>query len=130
MRESCTYGSVRGARGNSRPYRDRREFITLLGGAAAWPVDACAQQSVGKLPRIGAIHSVRSENFEAFEQGLREAEYVAGRNVLLETRFPGIARDRLDGVARQLVALKCDVPAPFGASGGQSARCRSRAARV
>ena len=34
MRESCTSGSVRGARGNSRPYRNRREFITLLGGAA------------------------------------------------------------------------------------------------
>src|SRR6266446_524134 len=35
MRESCMYGSVRGARGDSRPYRDRREFIALLGGAAA-----------------------------------------------------------------------------------------------
>ena len=35
MRESCKYGSVRGARGNSRPYRDRRDFITLLGGVAA-----------------------------------------------------------------------------------------------
>jgi hypothetical protein len=43
MRESCMYGSVRGARGNSRPYRDRREFITVLGGATVWPLAACAQ---------------------------------------------------------------------------------------
>jgi hypothetical protein len=45
MRESLMYGSVRGARGNSRPYRDkRREFITLLDGSAVWPLVARAQQ--------------------------------------------------------------------------------------
>jgi hypothetical protein len=38
------YGSVRGARGNSRPYRDRRELITLVGGAAVWAFAARAQQ--------------------------------------------------------------------------------------
>jgi putative ABC transport system substrate-binding protein len=88
----------------------RREFITLLGGAAAaWPLAARAQESTGKLPRIGAIQIVRSENSEAFVQGLREAGYVDGQNVRLETRFFGGALDQLDEIARELVALNCSV---------------------
>ena len=87
----------------------RREFIVTLGGAAAWPFVACTQETAGNLPRIGAIQSARSENSAAFEQGLREAGYVDGQNIVLESRFPGAAIDRLDEVARELVALKCSV---------------------
>jgi hypothetical protein len=62
----------------------RREFITLLGSAAAWPLAAHAQYPTGKLPRVGSIQTFPNENTEAFEQGLRESGYLDGRNVLLE----------------------------------------------
>ena len=87
----------------------RRDILRLAGGAAAWPFAAHAQLSAGKLPRVGAIQFVRSENSEAFEQGLRDAGYVDGQNMLLQERFPGNALDRLDEMARELVALKCTV---------------------
>ena len=80
MRESCTYGSVRGARGNSRPYRDRREFITLLGGAAVgWPLAVHAQASKN-VPRLCFLTfdppTSRSTRFDAFFQGLIDLGYV------------------------------------------------------
>ena len=52
MRESCKYGSVRGAPSNGRPYRDRREFITLLGGGVSWPLAARAQPALPHVDRI------------------------------------------------------------------------------
>jgi putative ABC transport system substrate-binding protein len=85
----------------------RREFILVFGGAAAaWPVMARAQHSAGELPRVGTIQVTKSENFEAFFQGLRAAGYVDGQNITLDARF---AFDRLDEIARELVALKCSV---------------------
>jgi putative tryptophan/tyrosine transport system substrate-binding protein len=88
----------------------RRAFITLLGGvAAAWPLGAQAQQPAGKLPRIGSIQTFQNENSEAFSQGLREAGYVDGQNMLLETRLYQGTLDRINEFSRELVALKCSV---------------------
>ena len=88
----------------------RRQAIMLLSGAAAaWPLAAWAQQPAEKLPRIGSIQNFRNENFEAFIQGLREAGYVDGQNMLLETRFYAGVLDRIDEFTSELVALKCSV---------------------
>ena len=92
--------TVRGARGNSRPYRDRREFITLVGGAAAWPVVARAQQ-----PRLAA----------AFRKGLNEVGYVEGQNVAVEYHWLEGQFDRLPTLMTDLVRRRVAVIAtPFG----------------
>jgi len=87
----------------------RREFITLLSGAAVRPLAARAQQTAAELPRICSIHTTRSENSESFFRGLREAGCVDGQNVRIDARFIGTALERLDEVVRELVALKCSV---------------------
>ena len=88
----------------------RREFISLLGGsAAAWPLAAHAEEKTDDLPSIGILHSVPNENFEALTEGLREARYIDGQNVLLEKRFYGTGTDRIEAFAKELVALKCKV---------------------
>jgi putative tryptophan/tyrosine transport system substrate-binding protein len=106
MRESCTYGSERGARGNSRPYRDRRAFITLLGGAVvAWPLAARAQES--RIPVIGFIRNTTRDDsadlLKAMHQGLAQTGYVEGRNVAVEYRFADNQLDRLPTMAADLV---------------------------
>jgi putative tryptophan/tyrosine transport system substrate-binding protein len=87
----------------------RREFITLLGTAAASPLAARAQQQAGKLPRIGSILTEPPELVEALSQGLREAGYVDGQNIVLDTRYHHGSLERIDEFARELVALKCSV---------------------
>src|SRR3979411_1004287 len=92
----------------------RREFITLLGGAAAaWPLAAHAQQPA-KVPRIGYLSPGSASagllsRDEAFRQGLRDLGYVEGRNIVIEDRFAEAKFDRLAGLAAELVRLEVDV---------------------
>jgi putative ABC transport system substrate-binding protein len=90
----------------------RRDFITLLGGAAAaWPMAAHAQHPE-RVPRIGYLSptsAVARGRNEAFRQGLRELGYVEGKNIVIEYRFAEGNFDLLPDLAAELVGLKVDV---------------------
>jgi putative ABC transport system substrate-binding protein len=90
----------------------RREFITLLGGAAAWPLAAHAQQRSAKVPRIGIIDD--SPIWNAFRQGLRDLGYLEGQNIVFEYRYAAGLPDRLAWVAVELVNRPVDLIATFG----------------
>jgi putative ABC transport system substrate-binding protein len=90
----------------------RREFITLLGGAAAWPFVARAQQPP-KLPTIGFLgactDAVQGRWLAAFLQRLRELGWIEGRNLTIEYRCAEGSSDRAAKLAADLVRLKVDV---------------------
>jgi putative ABC transport system substrate-binding protein len=90
----------------------RRAFITLLGGAVAWPLAARAQQS-GKLPTIGflggATASAWSSWSAAFVQRLRELGWSEGRTILIEYRWAEGRHERAAKIAAEFVRLKVDV---------------------
>jgi putative ABC transport system substrate-binding protein len=69
----------------------RREFIRLLGAAAAWPLAAHAQQAAGKAPLIAVLAEGGKDTFgslvEAFRRGLLELRYVEGQNIRIEYRW-------------------------------------------
>ena len=87
----------------------RREFITLLGGAAAWPLAAHAQQGE-RVRRIGVLAGLSMDDpegkarYAAFQQALGELGWTVGRNVQIDYRWVASSADRLQ-IAAELVAL-------------------------
>ena len=90
----------------------RREFISLLGGAVAWPLPASAQQT-SKLPTIGFLSpmtaSVENHRVAAFAQRLRAAGWIEGRSVAIKVRWPDGRRERAAEIVAEFVQQKVDV---------------------
>jgi putative ABC transport system substrate-binding protein len=105
----------------------RREFITLLGGAAAaWPLAARAQQAATRVPRIGWLVTGGPTSYRfsraAFLDGLRALNYIEGQNIIIEYRWAEGNVARLPELANDLVGQKVDVILAGGSSGAQAAK--------
>ena len=86
----------------------RREFITLIGGAVAWPLAAHGQQSGGRIVRIGILSTAnpRSSSFyQSFERRLRDLGHIEGQNIVFEYRNAEGEVDRLPDLAAELTRL-------------------------
>jgi putative tryptophan/tyrosine transport system substrate-binding protein len=84
---------------------NRRDFITLLGGAVAWPIAARAQQTA-RVVRLGYLAPARLPNLiEALLAGLRDLGYVEGQNLAIEYRFALGQTKSYDELAQDLVSL-------------------------
>jgi putative tryptophan/tyrosine transport system substrate-binding protein len=94
----------------------RRDFITLIGGAAGYGLlqpDLAQSESIGRKPRIGVLwHAGTAEEesvyLAAFRQGLADVGYVEGQNIVVEHRFPAEKPERFQSMAAELVGLRLD----------------------
>ena len=98
----------------------RRQFISVLGGTAAWPLAARAQSASGKIVRIGIIDD--SPSWYPFRQQLRELNYVEGQNLAYVSLNTNGNPDQLDAAAAALAQVPVDVIAAFGTPRAQAAR--------
>jgi putative ABC transport system substrate-binding protein len=103
----------------------RREFITLIGGAAAaWPIATRAQQH--SIPVVGFLGALSASSWatrvEALRAGLRDLGYVEGKNIVIEFRWAEGNYDRLVDLAGELVRLKVDVLVTHGTPGVLAAK--------
>jgi putative ABC transport system substrate-binding protein len=108
----------------------RREFITLVGGAAAaWPVAAGAQQP-GKMARIGVLLAGTPASFapraEAFREGLQDLGYVEGKTIAIEWRWGEDRTERLPDLAAELVRLNVDAIVTGGTPAAKALKAATR----
>ena len=113
----------------------RREFVTLLGGAAAWPLVARAQQPQ-RMRRVGVLLPATSDDAEyqtwigAFLQGLQQSGWTIGRNLRIDTRWAGANVDAIRKHAAELAALAPDVILAHGNGPVSALRQMTRAVPI
>jgi putative ABC transport system substrate-binding protein len=104
----------------------RREFITLLGGAVAWPLAARAQQPTAKIPRIGWLVTGSPAPYRfslaAFREGLKALGHVEGQNIIIEYRWAEGNVARLPELAHDLVQQNVDIIVAGGSVGAEAAK--------
>ena len=109
----------------------RREFITLLGGAAAWPLAARAQQG-DRMRRVGVLMGLDENDpegkrrYSAFTQALADFGWTDGRNVRMDLRWAGGDIDRMRTLAQELVRWQPDIIVPYGTPATASVQRETR----
>ena len=108
----------------------RRDFITLLGGAAAtWPLAARAQQPQ-RVPTIGFLGaesaSTNQHFFDAFREGMREHGYIDGKNITIVERWAEGRSERFPKLIGELLSLKVDVILAVSAPAANGIRTNAR----